>query len=285
MKPMLKYGGGKSKEISNFINHIPKFTGRYIEPFFGGGALFFHLEPGNAVINDINTRLMDFYTAVQQNYPQLKDELFHLEELYTANRTAFEALRKQHPSEKRVEDANETLYYNLRSMYNRKIKSEYSEAALYYFINKTAYSGMIRYNSKGEYNVPYGRYKNFNAQIVTKDHSVLLQRAEIYNVDYKLIFKKSESDDFMFLDPPYDCVFSDYGNEEYKINGFTEENHRELAFDYRNLNCRALMVINSTALTRELYHKYIVAEYDKKYSINIKNRFQAKAKHLVIKNY
>ncbi|SHL74516.1 DNA adenine methylase [Xylanibacter ruminicola] len=283
MKPIIKYRGGKSKEIPQFIQYIPNYAGRYIEPFFGGGAVYFHLEPHNAIINDINARLMNFYTAVQQNYPQLRDELRRLEEIYTANRAAFDELKAQHPTE-RVEDANEPLYYNLRNMYNGLIDAEYSDAALYYFINKTAYSGMIRFNARGEYNVPYGRYKNFNTGIITEQHSNLLQRAQIHNGDYHAIFDMAQPDDFMFLDPPYDCVFSDYGNEEYR-DGFNEANHRMLAQDFYNLGCHAMMVIGATPLTRELYGGNIVAEYGKQYSVNIRNRFQAAAQHIVVTNY
>lgn len=283
MKPIVKYRGGKSKEIPFFINYIPNFVGRYIEPFFGGGALFFHLEPNHAVINDINARLMEFYTAVQQNFHQLSAELHQIEEIYNVNRAAFDELKRQHPTE-RVEDANEALYYNLRDMYNGLIEAEYSQAALYYFINKTAYSGMIRFNARGEYNVPYGRYKNFNTNIITEQHSLLLQRAEIHNEDYHAIFNLTHNDDFVFLDPPYDTIFSDYGNEEYR-DGFNEDNHRQLAQDFLNLGCQTMMVIGSTPLTRELYGGHIIDAYNKNYSVNIRNRFHSVAQHIIVTNY
>ncbi len=283
MKPMLKYRGGKSKEIPHIIEYIPEFNGRYIEPFLGGGAVFFHLEPLQAIINDINTPLMEFYRGVRNNYPILRQELNEIEAVYKKNRDTFEALKRERPNS-RVEDLNETLYYDMRNMYNNISERKYSDALLYYFINKTSYSGMIRYNSKGEFNVPFGRYKNFNTQIITEQHSVLLQRAQLLNEDYTTVFNMSQQEDFMFLDPPYDCVFSDYGNDEYR-DGFNEDNHIQLAEDFRNLGCRALMVIGSTPLTEMLYHDFIVAEYDKQYAVNIRNRFRAKSKHLIITNY
>lgn len=283
MKPIIKYRGGKSKEIPLLIRYIPEYAGRYIEPFFGGGAMYFHIEPENAVINDINTKLMNFYLAVQQNYLNLSKELEIIERIYSKNRADYDALKKQHPND-RVEDKNEDFYYSLRDMYNGLKKPKYSAAALYYFINKTAYSGMIRYNSKGEYNVPYGRYKNFNTSLISDRHHQLLSNTVIYNTDYKEIFALTEHNDFVFLDPPYDCIFSDYGNEEYR-DGFNEENHRQLAIDFQNLNCRAMMVIGATPLTRDLYRDNIVSEYDKNYSVNIRNRFQAEAVHLIVTNY
>ncbi|MCD8297652.1 MAG: Dam family site-specific DNA-(adenine-N6)-methyltransferase, partial [Prevotella sp.] len=223
MKPIIKYRGGKSTEIPNIMWHIPRFAGRYVEPFFGGGALFFHLEPRRAIINDINTPLMNFYRGVRDDFVKVREELDSIEKLYSSNRAEFDHLKALTPTE-RVEDKNEGLYYELRSMFNNLEEKRYSDATLYYYINKTAYSGMIRYNAKGEFNVPFGRYKNLNTSNVSLSHSRLLQRAEIYNCDYSEIFNMCKGDDFVFLDPPYDCTFNDYGNEEYK-DGFDENAH------------------------------------------------------------
>lgn len=265
------------------MQYVPDYNGRYIEPFLGGGAMFFHLEPERAIINDINTPLMDFYQGVRNNYNELRIELDALETIYTQNRRAFDNLKALHPNE-RVEDHNEVLYYHMRDMYNNLVNKQYSDALLYFFINKTAYSGMIRYNAKGEFNVPFGRYKTINTELITEQHSILLQRAELFNVDYSEIFNMSQQGDFMFLDPPYDCVFSDYGNEVYR-GGFTEMNHRQLAQDFRNLGCMAMMVIGKTPLTEELYDGMVVAEYGKQYAVNIRNRFKSESTHLVITNY
>jgi DNA adenine methylase len=161
MKPLVKYRGGKSREIPQIIKHIPQFEGRYIEPFFGGGALYFYLEPKKAIINDINSKLIAFYKGVKNDYDKLRIELDEIEELYSLNRRSFEKLKSKTP-ELRVDDENDTLYYQIRDMFNDLSEKKYSDALLYFFINKTAYSGMIRYNSKGEFNVPYGRYSNIN---------------------------------------------------------------------------------------------------------------------------
>ena len=283
MKPLVKYRGGKSKEIPHLIKHIPKFSGKYIEPFFGGGALFFHLEPKKAIINDINSKLISFYLGVKDNFEVLKTELSEIEKLYTINRKKFEELKNKTPDQ-RVNDENEPLYYEIREMFNNLTEKKYSESLLYFFINKTAYSGMIRYNSKGEFNVPYGRYKNLNTSLVTKAHNELLSNTEIYNSDYTKIFEMAKKDDFMFLDPPYDCVFSDYGNVEHK-DGFNEKNHTVLADNFRELKCKALMVIGRTPLTEKLYEDLIVDEYGKSYAVNIRNRFKSEAKHILISNY
>ena len=283
MKPMIKYRGGKSKEIPNIMWYLPRFRGRYIEPFFGGGALFFYLEPREAIINDINEKLIQFYRGVRNHYSKLREELDEIEKLYSQYRIEFDRLKAEHPNE-RVTDRNEEFYYHLRAQFNGVETPYYSDAALYYYINKTAYSGMIRYNAKGEFNVPFGRYPNLNTDAVTLGHSKLLQRATICNTDYSKIFKMAKEDDFMFLDPPYDCTFSDYGNQEYK-DGFNEEEHRRLAKAFYELPCKAMMVIGRTPLIEELYGKDIVDEYDKNYAVNIRNRFKSGAKHVIVMNY
>jgi len=245
--------------------------------------LFFHLEPQKAIINDVNSKLMAFYEGIKLNFDDLKEELSEMEKIYRTNRQTFEHLKNKTP-DLRVDDENERLYYQIRDMFNNLSEKKYSEALLYFFINKTAYSGMIRYNSKGEFNVPYGRYANFNTSLVTKAHSELLANADVYNLDYKDVFEMATEDDFMFLDPPYDCVFSDYGNVEYK-DGFNEESHIELSEAYKQLKCKALMVIGRTPLTEKLYEGFIVDEYKKSYAVNIRNRFKSSASHILITNY
>jgi len=282
MNPVLKYRGGKSREIPCFLQYIPDNFNRYIEPFLGGGAVYFHLEPDNAILNDVNERLITFYQQLKNNYPQMREQLDELQQRYETNQLEYKRLKAQNPDE-RVPNANEDLYYDIRELFNNP-DDTYLDGVLYFFINKTAYSGMIRYNSNGDYNVPFGRYPNLNTRLLTEQHSELLQGAELLNVDYSQIFDMAEDDDFIFLDPPYDCVFNDYGNID-MMNGFDETEHRRLAADFRNLPCRALMIIGKTSLTEELYGEYIFDEYYKNYSVNIKNRFNNDKMHIVVKNY
>ena len=283
MKPLVKYRGGKSKEIPLFIKYIPDDFDTYYEPFFGGGAVFFYLEPQRAVINDVNARLMAFYEDVQSKYHIVRQQLNELQALYEANQSEYKRLKALAPTE-RVENKNEALYYELRDMFNHKIESKYLDSVVYFFINKTAYSGMIRYNAQGEYNVPFGRYQNFNTQLMTQEHCNLLQRASLFTGDYSSIFEMTTENDFMFLDPPYDCVFNDYGNID-AANGFDEAEHRRLARDFRQLKRKAMMVIGKTPLTIELYGDLIKDEYFKSYAVNIRNRFKSESKHIIVTNY
>lgn len=282
MNPVLKYRGGKQREIPEFIKEVPPRFDRYFEPFLGGGSVFFHLEPEQAVIGDVNSKLITFYTQLRDQYPAMREQLAALQKEYDANQVAYESLKKLHPTE-RCPNKNEELYYRLREEFNHPTGA-YLDGVLYYFINKTAYSGMLRFNKSGEYNVPFGRYRNFNTALVSAEHSKLLQRATILCADYRNLFEMAGPADFMFLDPPYDCVFNDYGNID-MMSGFGEDAHRQLAEDFRNLACPALMVIGLTPLTEELYGSLIAGRYEKRYSVNIRNRFQSAATHIIVKNY
>lgn len=283
MKPLIKYRGGKSKEIPLFIKYVPKRFDTYFEPFFGGGAVFFHLEPQKAVVNDVNAKLMTFYVDVKERYDIVRQQLDELQKIYEDNQFEYKRVKELHPN-KRVENKNENLYYKLRDMFNHKIESRYLDSVVYFFINKTAYSGMIRYNAQGEYNVPFGRYQNFNTQLVTYKHHELLQRASLFTGDYSEIFSMATENDFMFLDPPYDCIFNDYGNID-EANGFDETEHVRLAADFRKLKCKAMMIIGKTPLTVKLYGDLIKDEYFKSYAVNIRNRFKSESKHIVVTNY
>ena len=278
MNPVIKYRGGKSRDLDKFIKYIPAAYDRYIEPFLGGGALFFFLEPRTAILNDRNKKLINFYKQLRDEYPAIRAELDALREIYERNQRKFRKMKSERPGERAINE-NEKLYYRMRDIFNHPT-TEFLEGSVYFFINKTAYSGMIRYNRRGEYNVPFGRYENFNSGLATEAHSRLLRSSRIYNSDYSEIFNKARSADFMFLDPPYDCVFNDYGDAE-----FNEDEHRRLFGDFKNLACRALMVIGKTSLTTELYKNFICDEYHKRYAVNIRNRFKNESAHIVIKNY
>lgn len=282
MKPMLKYRGGKQREIPELVKFVPKEFDRYIEPFFGGGALYFHLEPQRAVINDLNGGLMRFYEEVRDDYETVHTDLAAMQRSYESNRAEYEALKAQHPND-RVEDKNEAEYYRIRDMFNGCQSPQFSWAALYFYINKTAYSGMIRYNKNGDFNVPYGRYKHLNTACVTKAHSELLESSDIYTGDYQRVFDMCSEDDFVFLDPPYDCAFSDYGNPE--LGGaFSTADHERLADAFYSLPCKALLVIGRTDLTERLYGANVVYEYAKSYAVNIRNRFKVSGNHILVTN-
>ena len=282
MLPLIKYSGGKSRELDNYLSYIPDYD-IYYEPFFGGGATYFAIQPSKAYVADINEPLIKFYKSYVEDYARVKKELSSLGEIYKNNHILFNKCREDNPG-KRIKDLNENLYYQIRSMFNSEAPSKYAYGTLYYFINKLAYSGMIRYNKQGKFNVPFGRYANFNTELATLGHKQLLETATIANESYQASFEKATENDFIFLDPPYDTTFSDYGNETL-TGDFDERSHKQLAEDFKNISAKALMIIGETPLISELYSGYIQGAYEKKYAVNIRNRVNSSAKHLIIANY
>ena len=263
MNPIIKYPGGKRNEIKYFEKYIPNEYIRYVEPFVGGGAVFFHLEPKRALINDLNENLIDFYKSLSSNSNKIIKELKEMKN-------------------------EEDFFYTIRDMFNSKIEPKYSKASMFFYLNKTAYSGVSRYNKKGEFNTPYGRYKNYNPwKFITKESIDLLKRTEIMNKDFTEIFKLLNENDFVFLDPPYMSDFKQYSVQKDGDNGFSEQKQFELAECFKNSKAKCLMVISDLGIIRNLYKDYIKDEYEKKYSVNAKNQKENKnvVKHLIITNY
>lgn len=258
LNPIIKWSGGKKDELRYIIPHIPKIYSLYLEPFIGGGAVYFHLNPERAIINDVHKELIDFYQSIKDGY----------------SRDIYEFMR-QHAND-------EDTYYKVRG-YNSN--SMLDNAKRFYYLRKTCFRGMLRYNSKGEFNIPFGRYKNYNyEELKNKSYEDLLKRTEIFNGSFEYIFEKYNShQNFMFLDPPYDSEFTDYG-----YCSFGKEEQKKLAKCFKETNIRCLMIIGKTPLIEELYRDYIVDEYDKKYRFKLHSGRignEINTKHLVIKNY
>jgi DNA adenine methylase len=140
---ILKWPGGKSKVLPQLQNLLPKDFNTYIEPFFGGGALFFYLRPKNGIINDVNESLMNLYSLVKEDPGTLIKEL--------------DKITSEHL--KLDEEDRKKNYYVLREEFNAT-KNALRKSALFIFLNKTGFNGMYRENSKGEFNIPFGRYTN-----------------------------------------------------------------------------------------------------------------------------
>lgn len=144
---------------------------------------------------------------------------------------------------------------------------------------------MLRYNKDKKFNIPFGRYKTINyTELLNKDYETLLNRTEIYNERFEVIFEKyNDEANFMFLDPPYDSEFTDYGYCQ-----FGKEEQYKLASLFKTTKIKCLMIIGKTKFIEELYCGYIVAEYDKKYKFKLYNNRigdEINTKHLIIKNY
>ena len=257
--PLIKWSGGKSDEIGQFKHYIPEVFNYYLEPFVGGASVFFNLRPQNAVLSDVHPSLIKLYQAIKDGSG------IEIHEFMESN-----------PN-------NEETYYRVRSM---KPENDLEEACQFYYLRKTCYRGMLRYNKKGGFNIPFGKYSkiNYDALLETEYYDAL-QNAEIRNTDYKTIFNEyNDENNFMFLDPPYDSKFTDYG-----YCSFDKENQKELAKCFKETDIKCLMIIGKTDFIEELYDGYIVDEYDKNYRFRLHSeritRENIDNKHLVIKNY
>tara|TARA_Y100000389_G_scaffold145109_1_gene143572 strand:- start:260 stop:1114 length:855 start_codon:yes stop_codon:yes gene_type:complete len=258
LNPIIKWSGGKKDELKYILPHIPNKYNLYLEPFIGGGAVYFHLNPNKSVISDVHKELIDFYQSIKNG---------NAEEIYK--------FMKEHPNE-------EETYYKVRA-YNSK--DVLDNAKRFYYLRKTCYRGMLRYNSKGQFNIPYGRYKTYNyEEIKNKDYENILKNTEIFNKSFEYIFENyNNKENFMFLDPPYDSEFTDYG-----YCSFGKEEQRKLAKCFKETNIKCLMIIGKTPLIQELYSDYIVGEYDKRYRFKLHSGRvgdEINTKHLIIRNY
>jgi DNA adenine methylase len=259
LKPLIKWSGGKTDEIKQFISYFPENYNLYIEPFVGGGSVFFYLQPTKAVINDVHTELIDFYNSIKNNYMNDIYEFMNLN------------------------SNNEETYYKIRN--DMVVQNELDNAKRFYYLRKTCFRGMLRYNKNGKFNIPFGKYKKINFDdLKNKNYEKILKNTEIYNKDFEYIFEKyNDSNNFMFLDPPYDSEFTDYGYCK-----FGKEEQLKLYKLFSTTKIKCLMIIGKTDFIENLYKEYIVNEYDKKYKFKLyagRINDNINNKHLIIKNY
>lgn len=249
-KPVLKWAGGKTQLLKELNERAPVKYNKYIEAFFGGGALFFNLSPEQGVIADSNPELVNLYKCIAKDPNEIIKSLATFK-----NESDF--------------------FYELRAI-DYKVVDPYYAAARTIFLNKTCFNGLYRVNQKGQFNVPFGRYKNpklidtetlFNA-------SRALQNVDIVCGDYKTVLRDQACEgDFIFLDPPY-LPISDYSDfKRYTKEQFYEEDHRELADEVHRLHemgCYVLLTNSNHPLVHELYGDYKIEIIQTKRFINSK---------------
>jgi len=247
-KPILKWAGGKTQLIQELLKRFPDNFNNYIEPFFGGGALFFHTQPSKSIIGDINPELINLYTIIRDNPTSVIDILKGF-------------------------DNNEDFFYEIRSWKTQDLSKE-MQAARTLFLNKTCFNGLYRVNKKGEFNTPYGSYKNpnfVNEQGIL-DVSKALQKTNIVNSTYKeTLAKYAQSGDLIFLDPPYLPINNNEDFKRYTKEGFTDEDHVELA-DYvkklSDMGCHVILTNSNSPLVYDLYSNFDISVIKTKRFIN-----------------
>jgi DNA adenine methylase len=211
-EPILKWVGGKRQLLQELQSRFPISYDDYHEPFIGGGAVFFKLEPSEGSINDLNRRLITLYEIIR-DYP---------EELIEENR--------QH-------EYVEEYYYDARNRFNelhkleeRSVDLRIEEASLMLYLNRTGYNGLYRVNSSDEFNVPFGRHKNpdFVRERQIRAASDVLDDIEVYNRDFNYILERAGEGDFVYFDPPYEPVSKTADFNQYQADGFDKDDQKRL---------------------------------------------------------
>ena len=238
VKPILKWAGGKTQMLGDLLPKVPKSYGRYIEPFFGGGAMFFALQPENAIIADSNPELINMYRQVAENV----DEVISCLKKYENSSEMFYAVREQ----------------------DWMCLPKAEAAARTIFLNRTCFNGLYRVNKQGKFNVPYGKYTNPRIcdEEGLKAASEALKKAEILCGDYLLVLDHyAQAGDFVFLDPPY-LPISEYADfKRYTKEQFYEEDHVELAKMIMRLQergCHVVLTNSNHPLVHELYAPFTI---------------------------
>lgn len=243
IKPFLKWAGGKSQLLPKLEKYIPASFNKYIEPFIGGGALYFYINPSTPIISDLNEELIITYKTVKSNVEDIINILATYEN-------------------------NEDFYYKIRSI-NPSSINDIERAARLIYLNKTCFNGLYRVNKKGVFNVPYGkRNGEFLNKELLRDASNFLQNAIIINSDFlKTLSHYASEGDLVFLDPPYYPVgkYSDF--KRYTKEFFYHEDHLKLRNEFDrlvNLGCYVILTNSNNSQILDLYSKYEVKVFNTK---------------------
>ncbi|NJK69905.1 MAG: DNA adenine methylase [Microcoleus sp. SU_5_3] len=246
VRPFLKWAGGKRQLLPEIVKYRPKLTSKntYYEPFIGGGALLFELQPQKAVINDSNKELINCYQVVKESLDDLMEEL--KKDKYSNSETSYYDMRDLDRSTKK--------YANL---------SPVEKAARIIYLNKTCYNGLFRVNSQGQFNVPFGRYKNPNIldDAVLKAVSKYLTNNDIalLNQDFQEAVKTAKKGDFVYFDPPYDPISETASFTGYDVNGFNRDEQQRLKKVFDDLTergCKVMLSNSCTDFIMDLYNDY-----------------------------
>jgi len=299
-RPYLKWAGGKTQLLFELEKRLPssikesRIIERYVEPFVGGGAMFFYLknyyQVRESLLLDINPELIIAYQVIQRDHHKLIALLMSMEE---------EHLKKS-------EDARKDNFYRIRDEFNQnRLLINYEEygdewisrAASLIFLNKTCFNGLFRLNSKGEFNVPFGRYKNpricdeVNLQAVHQ----ALKKTEIQCADFTQARQYINEDTLVYLDPPYRPLNSTSHFTNYSRERFSDLDQKKLAKFYREMDSRGAYLILSNSDPKnndpndnffdELYHGYEIERVPAKRNINSNITRRGEIKELIIRNF
>ena len=267
--PFLKWAGGKRQLISQISKYFPRNFNKYIEPFIGGGAVLFYLRPNFSIIMDINKELINCYKVIKNNVKELIE------------------LLKTHKNDR-------DYYYNIRALDRDDEKfiklSDIEKASRMIYLNRCCYNGLYRVNSKGQFNVPFGKYKNpnfcdeENLLAVNK----ILQNIKIIHGSFELCLDYAEKDDFVYFDPPYYPISKTSSFTSYTKESFGQDSQKRLYNVFKSLNQRGckLMLSNSfNEYIKNLYQEFRIITLDARRAINCNAAKRGNINVLLILNY
>jgi len=271
VSPVVKWVGGKRQILNEILKYVPQKFTTYYEPFVGGGAVFFELQPEKAVINDINSELINLYQTIKDNVDELIEDL------------------KKHKN-----DSN--YFYRIRELDRDKEKynllSPVERASRIIYLNKTCYNGLFRVNRAGEFNTPFGNYKNPN--IVNEETLRAVNqyfntaKISFYNKDYAEVLKGARKGAFVYLDPPYDPVSDTSSFTGYDKNGFDRNEQIRLKQTCDMLNKKGISFLLSNSATDfilELYKDYKIEIVKAKRAINSKADKRGEIDEVLVRNF
>ncbi len=267
-KPFLKWAGGKRQLLKVLAQNLPKEYNTYYEPFVGGGALFFYLLPDNAMLFDNNPILMNVYQVIQRSV----DELIQL--------------LQEHRNEKEY-------FYSIRKMDRNgqfQTLSPIEKASRTIFLNKTCFNGLYRVNSRGEFNVPFGRYKNPNYCDIPNLEAVhkALQNISLQVGSFEKVLDFAEKGDFVYFDPPYVPLSKTANFTSYTKEDFAMEDQQRLVEVFNELDqrgCKVLLSNSYSDFVLDKFQQYEIIPVDAKRAINSDASKRGYIKEALIRNY
>ena len=270
--PFLKWVGGKRQIMPTIVDRLPRNISNYnyVEPFIGGGAVLFNLQPKNAIINDFNAELINVYTVIKNNLEELISDL------------------KKHHN-------NADYFYELRSLdrtYEFKTMTPVERASRIIYLNKTCFNGLYRVNSAGEFNAPFGRYKNPNIvnepTLKAVNKFLNSNNITINSGDYSDILKQTDEKSFVYLDPPYHPISENSNFTGYIQGGWDIYDQIELRKSCDELHKRGVkfLLSNSSAdFIKEQYKDYNITIVKANRAINSDGANRGEVDELLIRNY
>jgi DNA adenine methylase len=263
-KPFLKWAGGKNQLLPEILARLPERFNRYFEPFIGGGAVLFALEPRRAFISDINETLINTYRCVKDRVGDVIEELGGFE-------------------------ANEEMYYAVRALDPQKL-SPVEDAARFIYLNRTCFNGLYRVNRSGKFNVPFGRYKNptiCNTQRLLSV-SEALEGVDIRVRDVFSLGRDVRKGDLVYLDPPYDPISPTASFTSYAKTPFAKEEQKKLARLFKALAGKGAYVILSnsdTPFINELYQDFRIDKVSARRAINSRSDRRGRVSEVLVTSW